>query len=190
MKKFLVLLTVCVFLAGCLSSPVPLIPETDLVLPFQGDTRGLLFNQDRDDPTRWDTEPSESYLLKRRDKRYALFGTKEGASGEVVEMAEIAFADLNAGTGLLLVQLRFVGQDSSGKYSYGIIRRVGEKLFFAFPRMRDVSSGDYEKLWAKYACKSGTWLLGDTCRDFQSYEEVREVLEVAEPSYKAYMLIR
>ncbi|BBA34486.1 hypothetical protein sS8_2534 [Methylocaldum marinum] len=183
MKKYLALLTICLFLAGCLSSSVPLIPETDLVLPFRGDTKVMSFDQDDRDPTRWKTESSQMYTLKRHDKKYSVY--MEGHA-----LYEIAFANLDPKRGRLLVQFKILGKEgrSNTEYSYGIAEKIGDKLFYSFPQMRDVSSGHFEELWNKYDCKGGP--LRDKCRDFQSYAEVREVLGAAWPEYRSYLLIR
>lgn len=188
MKKCFALLTVCLLLAGCLGSSAPLVSEKDFVFPFRGSTRVLLFQQDSRDPTRWETDSSALYTLKRFDRKYAVFSADQ-------QFAEVAFADLNAEKELLLVQLRTIEKDGEtsreARYSYGIAKRIGDKLFFAFPSMKDVSGALHERLWVKYACKRETApLSGDRCRDLRSYTEVREVLTAAEPDYKAYLLIR
>lgn len=188
MKKCLVLLTTCLLLAGCLDSSAPLVPERDFVFPFRDGTQVLLFQQDGGDPTRWETDSSALYTLKRFEGKYAVFSAEQ-------KFAEIAFADLSIEKGLLLVQFKVIGNDSQRtreeRYSYGIARRIGDKLFFAFPNMKDVPGGLHEKLWVKYACKHETPpLAGDSCRDLHSNAEVREVLTAADPGYKAYLLIR
>lgn len=188
MKRCFALFTVCLLLAGCLGSSAPLVPEKDLVFPFRGSTQMLLFQQDSRDPTRWETDSSALYTLKRSERKYAVFSADQ-------QFAEVAFADLNAEKELLLVQLGIIGKDGEtsreARYSYGIARRVGDKLLFAFPSMKDVSDALHERLWVKYACTRETApLSGDRCRDLRSYTEVREVLTAAEPGYKAYLLIR
>lgn len=188
MRKCFALLTVCLLLTGCLGSSVPLVPEKDLVLPFRGDTQVLLFQQDGRDPTRWETDSSALYTLKRFDRKYAVFSADQ-------QFAEVAFADLNAEKALLLVQLRIIGKDADKnkeeRYSYGIAKKIDDKLLFAFPSMKDVPGVLHEKLWTKYACKhESAPLSGDRCRDLRSYAEVREVLTAADPVYKAYLLIR
>ncbi|MCW5621843.1 MAG: hypothetical protein KIS79_12105 [Burkholderiales bacterium] len=107
----------------------------------------------------------------------------------------MAFADLNVGKALLLVQLRIIGKDGERskeeRYSYGIAKQIGDKLLFSFPNMRNVPGELHGKLWAKYACKhESAPVSGDKCRDLRSYAEVREVLTAAAPIYKAYLLIR
>ncbi len=190
MKNCFALLAACLLLSACFSSSTPLIPETALVLPLPKEAQIVLFNQDSKDPTRWNAEEE---MVKNRPYRVLAHGNRYAVSPPAGgQLANMAFAPLNAERGWFVIQFRFLSKDDGKKdkeiyYHYGIASLSGDKLFLSFPRMEDMP----EALRAKYECKPASGAIPSSCRALRSYAEVTEVLgSVASPRFNSYLQLR